>query len=194
MKPLHSILPSAGIVLLVASSLSSGCGTALPEDLAQQQSSLTDFRGQAITADGEGIYCLDVSGGVVANGTKVQLWQCNGTPAQKWQMVNGVLHSGLNYNYCLDISGGNLSSGTNLWLWPCNGTAAQNFIYNSFGNNGFQSFGNFQVANNPSLYVDFAAGSQSGQQPYPLNGMQAIISTSARNLVVWGELPLNCGC
>lgn len=33
--------------------------------------------------------CIDVAGGIQADGTPVQLYDCNGTPAQKWQLVRG---------------------------------------------------------------------------------------------------------
>lgn len=30
--------------------------------------------------------CVDVSNAGPANGTRLQIWDCNGTPAQKWYL------------------------------------------------------------------------------------------------------------
>jgi hypothetical protein len=31
--------------------------------------------------------CLDVPNSVTTNGTQLQLWDCNGTGAQNWQLI-----------------------------------------------------------------------------------------------------------
>ncbi|MGW5773483.1 carbohydrate-binding protein [Streptomyces longwoodensis] len=67
--------------------------------------------------------CLDVDGAQTADGTKVQLWTCNGTAAQKWTLGDdGTLKA---LNKCLDVSGGGTADGTRIQLWTCNGTGAQ---------------------------------------------------------------------
>ncbi|MDP9861488.1 MULTISPECIES: carbohydrate-binding protein [Streptosporangium] len=68
--------------------------------------------------------CLDISGAATADGTKVQLYTCNGTGAQQWT-VNGQILKAL--GKCLDVSGGGSANGTKVQLWTCNGTAAQNW-------------------------------------------------------------------
>jgi GH25 family lysozyme M1 (1,4-beta-N-acetylmuramidase) len=67
--------------------------------------------------------CLDVSGDQVANNTKIDIWNCNGTNAQTWVAepdgtvrVNGK---------CLDILHGATASGSLIDLYACNGTRAQ---------------------------------------------------------------------
>ncbi|MFV0132111.1 ThuA domain-containing protein [Streptomyces sp. HMX87] len=67
--------------------------------------------------------CLDVDGARNTDGTKVQLWTCNGTDAQKWTLPgDGTLRA---LGKCLDISGGATADGTKTQLWTCNGTDAQ---------------------------------------------------------------------
>ncbi|MFJ4871512.1 ThuA domain-containing protein [Streptomyces sp. NPDC088757] len=67
--------------------------------------------------------CLDVDNSLTADGTKVQLWTCNGTAAQKWTVAaDGTVKA---LGKCLDVSGGGSADGTKVQLWTCNGTGAQ---------------------------------------------------------------------
>ena len=62
--------------------------------------------------------CLDVAGGGTANGTKVDLYTCNGTGAQVWQpQSNGELINP-NSGKCLDDTGFG-GSGTQVQIWAC---------------------------------------------------------------------------
>jgi hypothetical protein len=74
---------------------------------------------------------VDVNGASTANGTKIQVWDANGTAAQSWTFsTSGVVPAGY-YNlaalgpFCMDVSGGSAAAGTKVQLWGCNGTAAQ---------------------------------------------------------------------
>jgi hypothetical protein len=67
--------------------------------------------------------CLDDSGNLSANYTKIDIWGCNGTPAQAWLAepdgtvrVNGK---------CLDVEHGGTATGSPVDLYSCNGTQAQ---------------------------------------------------------------------
>jgi beta-glucosidase len=67
--------------------------------------------------------CLDVAGDSNANGTKVEIYTCNGTNGQQWtEEPNGTVHSG---GSCLDVSGGGTANGTPVDLNACNGSGAQ---------------------------------------------------------------------
>ncbi|MFJ8191984.1 PQQ-dependent sugar dehydrogenase [Streptomyces sp. NPDC096094] len=67
--------------------------------------------------------CLDVDNAGTADGTKVQLWTCNGSAAQEWTVGgDGTLKA---LGKCLDVSGGGSADGTRIQLWTCNGTGAQ---------------------------------------------------------------------
>ncbi len=73
--------------------------------------------------------CMDVSGSNSANGTHVQLWDCNGTSAQNWtQYSDNTLHA---LGKCLDATGNGTANGTKLEIWDCNGGANQVWqVYN----------------------------------------------------------------
>ncbi|WP_435190653.1 ThuA domain-containing protein [Streptomyces sp. bgisy126] len=67
--------------------------------------------------------CLDVDNSQTADGTKIQLWTCNGTAAQRWTVAaDGTVKA---LGKCLDVSGGGSADGTKIQLWTCNGTGAQ---------------------------------------------------------------------
>ncbi|GLF99359.1 ricin-type beta-trefoil lectin domain protein [Streptomyces yaizuensis] len=61
--------------------------------------------------------CLDVSGNGTANGTPVQLWECNGGDAQKWT-YNGYKLRAAN-GKCLDLASNGTANGTKLQVWDC---------------------------------------------------------------------------
>ncbi|MES9525580.1 RICIN domain-containing protein [Streptomyces capoamus] len=67
--------------------------------------------------------CADVAGANSANGTPVQLYDCNGTAAQQWTTgSDGTVRA---LGKCLDVSGGGTADGTPVQLWDCNGSPAQ---------------------------------------------------------------------
>ncbi len=74
--------------------------------------------------------CLDIVNNGNTPGAKMQLWDCNGVPGQKWvPQSNGSLlnpNSGL----CLDDPSGNTTNGTQLQVWTCNGLSPQVFTVN----------------------------------------------------------------
>ena len=72
---------------------------------------------------GYGGKCVDVAGANTANGTPVQLWDCNGTAAQRWTIgADGTIRA---LGKCMDVSGGSTANGARVQLWDCNGTGAQ---------------------------------------------------------------------
>ncbi|MFI5475839.1 ricin-type beta-trefoil lectin domain protein [Streptomyces cacaoi] len=67
--------------------------------------------------------CVDVAGANSANGTAVQLYDCNGTAAQQWSVgADGTIRA---LGKCLDVASGGTADGTPVQLWDCNGSAAQ---------------------------------------------------------------------
>lgn len=71
--------------------------------------------------------CLDINGNGTANGTKVELWDCNGVGGQVWnQQSDGSLINPQS-GRCLDSPSGATGNGTRLQIWDCNGSAAQKF-------------------------------------------------------------------
>ncbi|MFK4692426.1 ricin-type beta-trefoil lectin domain protein [Streptomyces pristinaespiralis] len=72
---------------------------------------------------GLGGKCLDVAGGSSADGTAVQLWDCNGSAAQRWTLRSDGSVQAL--GKCLDVTSGSTSDGAKVQLYTCNGSGAQ---------------------------------------------------------------------
>jgi type 1 glutamine amidotransferase len=68
--------------------------------------------------------CLDVNGANSADGTKIQLYTCNGSGAQRWTVEGSTFRA---LAKCLDVSGGGTANGTKVQLYTCNGTGAQSW-------------------------------------------------------------------
>ncbi len=63
--------------------------------------------------------CVDVAGANPANGTAVQLYDCNGTTAQKWTVgSDGTVRA---LGKCLDVVGNGTADGSKVQLWDCTG-------------------------------------------------------------------------
>jgi glucoamylase len=77
---------------------------------------------------GNGGTCVDVRSAATANGTAIQVWDCNGTNAQRvtWNNGDGAIHV---LGKCMDVAGGATTNGTKVQLWECNGTGAQQWRY-----------------------------------------------------------------
>jgi beta-glucanase (GH16 family) len=72
---------------------------------------------------GLGGKCVDVAGANSANGTAVQLYDCNNSAAQQWTVgADGTIRA---LGKCLDVSGGSTADGAVVQLYDCNGTGAQ---------------------------------------------------------------------
>jgi beta-glucanase (GH16 family) len=83
------------------------------------------------TPAGFGGKCVDVAAANSANGTKVQLYTCNGTNAQKWTVrSDGTVRA---LGKCLDVAAANSANSTKVQLYDCNGTNAQKWTIGSDG-------------------------------------------------------------
>jgi hypothetical protein len=81
---------------------------------------------------GLGGKCADVAGASNANGTAVQLYDCNGTNAQQWTVgSDGSLQA---LGKCLDVTSAGTANGTTIQLWDCNGSTAQKWSANAAKN------------------------------------------------------------
>ncbi|MFJ9775509.1 ricin-type beta-trefoil lectin domain protein [Kitasatospora sp. NPDC101157] len=71
--------------------------------------------------------CVDIAGASTANGTAVQLYDCNSSNAQKWTFEpDGSLRA---LGHCLDATGRGTANGTPLQIWECgNGAPQQTFV------------------------------------------------------------------
>ncbi|MFD0318793.1 ricin-type beta-trefoil lectin domain protein [Streptomyces flavalbus] len=70
--------------------------------------------------------CVDVAGANSANGTPVQLYDCNGTAAQRWTVgADGTLRA---LGKCLDVTSNGTADGSTVQLWDCTGGANQKWV------------------------------------------------------------------
>jgi len=76
--------------------------------------------------------CADVAASNTANGTPVQLYDCNGTGAQTWSVGNAD-NSIKALGKCLDVTAGSTAGGAKIQLYDCNGTAAQKWTAGAGG-------------------------------------------------------------
>ncbi|TSB32113.1 hypothetical protein FNJ62_03195 [Streptomyces benahoarensis] len=71
--------------------------------------------------------CLDVANGNRANGTPIQVHDCNGMPAQRWTMASdGTVRA---YGKCMDVADNATSDGSLIHLWDCNGRPSQQWVF-----------------------------------------------------------------
>jgi len=67
--------------------------------------------------------CVDIAGASSANGTAVQLYDCNGTGAQTWTVgSDGTIRA---LGKCLDVAAAGTANGSLIQIYDCNGTGAQ---------------------------------------------------------------------
>ncbi|PPQ97857.1 hypothetical protein CVT26_013026 [Gymnopilus dilepis] len=74
--------------------------------------------------------CLDVQGAVYENGTPVQIFDCNGTGAQQWELTRGSTKVKVaGQNFCLD-AGSTPANGVGMKIWECfDNLPAQQWFY-----------------------------------------------------------------
>ncbi|MBV8931522.1 MAG: ricin-type beta-trefoil lectin domain protein [Kutzneria sp.] len=79
--------------------------------------------------------CLDADlDSIDNNGTKVQLWDCNGSTEQQWQIddinADGTVVRNAMSQRCLDADINSIdSNGTKVQLWDCDGSTEQQWRF-----------------------------------------------------------------
>ncbi|WNV88115.1 RICIN domain-containing protein [Umezawaea sp. Da 62-37] len=68
--------------------------------------------------------CADVDHSAVANAAHIQLWDCNSSGAQQWQVRSGALVNPQS-GRCLDIPDSATTNGTRLQIYDCDQSTAQ---------------------------------------------------------------------
>jgi beta-glucanase (GH16 family) len=75
--------------------------------------------------------CIDIPAANPADGTRLQMYDCNGTAAQQWTFQNdGTLRA---MGKCMDPAGGALTNGTPIQIVTCNGNPVQRFTLSAAG-------------------------------------------------------------
>ncbi|WP_239158311.1 ricin-type beta-trefoil lectin domain protein [Streptomyces sp. SID13726] len=85
-----------------------------------------------VHAHGASDKCLDVAGGKKDNGTPVQIYTCNGSAGQKWQ-ISGDRLVNPNSGKCLTVKGGASANGTAVQISTCGTGASQKWEYGTHG-------------------------------------------------------------
>ncbi|KAF9441760.1 carbohydrate-binding module family 13 protein [Macrolepiota fuliginosa MF-IS2] len=84
---------------------------------------------QVLHPNGDKDVCLDVKDGRFVNGNPLQIWPCNGTPAQQWNFVFGPTTIRLgDTGFCLDATTTNPSNGTPMRIWECTSVPEQQWF------------------------------------------------------------------
>ena len=84
-----------------------------------------------------GRQCIDDPGGSTTSGTKIQMWECNGTNAQQFRFSKDVQFASTGTGQvqvvgkCLDAP--DATAGARVQLWDCNGTIPQQATVTSAG-------------------------------------------------------------
>lgn len=121
-------------------------------------------------------FSVDLSGGKVANGTNIQMYNFTKSVNQYWnieKLSNGYykISSSKNKDYVLDVKGGSRVRGANVQLYKYNGTIGQQFkiVKNSDGTYTFINRGS-------GLVLDIAGAKTANKtnlQTYTSNGSNA---------------------
>jgi len=95
--------------------------------------------------------CMDLTGGDLQSGNKIQIWDCNGIEInQNWIYSEGALRSGVDQSKCVDL--GNMQPGTPIAIEACNGSLQQKLIYDTSNS--------YRVYNN-RVCIDLSGGLKS---------------------------------
>ena len=77
--------------------------------------------------------CMDTNGRVFADGTTEDIYDCNGTPAQAWNVTATGQFTEDGGAFCLDDLGFGNTPGTKVALWTCNGGTNQQWTIRTDG-------------------------------------------------------------
>ena len=91
------------------------------------------FDGLAIKMRDHQNLCIDLSSSNTSNGNNIQLYNCNGTNAQKWiyDGMTQTIRSVINPDKCMQIEKNSDSvygKRSNVEIWDCNGSSVQQFL------------------------------------------------------------------
>ena len=87
----------------------------------------------SVTFENSGLV-LDVTNGTAKNGTQIQLWEKNGSKAQKFYLEpvgndRFKIHSAIDQKFCVDVNEMRKDNGTKIQLYEKNDSNAQLFTF-----------------------------------------------------------------
>jgi streptogrisin C len=74
--------------------------------------------------------CIDVPFSNFSDGVQLQMWDCNGTAAQRWTFTGGTIRAG---GKCMDVAWAATHDGAAIQLANCSGNLAQQFVLSPAG-------------------------------------------------------------
>jgi len=87
--------------------------------------------GAATPIIGYGGKCIDVPNSNPADGTQLQMYDCNGTAAQSWTFAaDGTVRA---FGKCMDVAWGSRDNGAIIQIVGCSGNPAQQFVLSGAG-------------------------------------------------------------
>ncbi|MEV4874703.1 RICIN domain-containing protein [Streptomyces cyaneofuscatus] len=98
--------------------------------------------------------CLEAAGGGKANGTVVQMYTCNNTAAQQWEVWGddpGLHLRNVNSGKCLEVASNSTANGAKIQLSTCSSAPAQTWEYNVRATTTLKSVGTGKCLNLPSF-------------------------------------------
>ncbi len=167
---MRRLLLATGLVLTAAAAVSLGPSVAQAVD---PTGPITGIAGK----------CVDVAGANSADGTAVQLYDCNGTSAQQWTVgSDGTLRA---LGKCLDVTDRGTANGSTVQLWSCTGGANQQWtvtaahdIVNPAANKCLDATGN-SSANGTRLQIWSCMGAANQKWTAPAGGGSAPVGLMA---------------
>lgn len=104
--------------------------------------------------------CMDINGGGTTDGTQIDEYDCNATPAQIFEVEDagaGAVHLyNPNSEKCIDVSDGGTADGTKVQIYDCDQLGGQTFVFQDAGD-GFVNI----VNTNSSKCLDVSGGSSA---------------------------------
>ncbi|MBQ0901573.1 chitosanase [Micromonospora sp. U21] len=135
---------------------------------------------------GLGGKCVDVAGANPANGTPVQLYDCNGSAAQTWTVGNadGSIRA---LGKCLDVTAASTADGAKVQLYDCNTTGAQKWTANNgalinTGSGKCLDVTDRSTANGARLQIWSCSGATNQRWTLPGGGTPTPTVPAGRNL------------
>ncbi|SEM97366.1 streptogrisin C [Stigmatella aurantiaca] len=125
----------------VTSGIAGGCESSSPQTFFQPINPILSTYGLTLrtgggSSGGKGFVsrlngkCIDVPNSNFSDGVQLQMWDCNGTNAQKFTWVGSTLQIG---GKCVDVANASTANGTPIQLVSCNGNRAQDFVLSGAG-------------------------------------------------------------
>jgi Ricin-type beta-trefoil lectin domain len=104
--------------------------------------------------------CIDAQDGLTADGTPIVVFQCHGSPNERWFIRSGVISE--SFGSCLDVQGSAPIEAAPIILVTCNGAPSQRW-----------SISNGQIVGLGGKCIVETGGSSADETPLMLSGCAA---------------------